>query len=161
MIIDSFLDEITTVDVRRQSKRYWHKLVETRKVQVARIKSPPRFERINKLDRDYSYWQILSLVCPLKYKCTTWHCLFPINPKAHAKMSHWKTAVKNGMIRSVPHVSTGADKGWVVKRERPSKKVWCSGLGLCLEMSLVFDFGQGLRCGLSIRHCHCHWIMAA
>ena len=39
-----------------------------------------------------------------------------------------------------------ADKGWAVKRARPSKKVWCSGLGLCLEMSLVFDF---LRCGLS------------
>ena len=51
-----------------------------------------------------------------------------------------------------------ADKGWAVKRARPSKQVWCSGLGLCLEMSLVFDFGQGLRCGLSIRHCRCHWI---
>ena len=24
-------------------------------------------DRINKLDRDYSYWQMLSLVCPLKY----------------------------------------------------------------------------------------------
>ena len=36
-----------------------------------------------------------------------------------------------------------ADKGWAVKRARPSKKVWCSGLGLCLELSLVFDFGQG------------------
>ena len=56
--------------------------------------------------------------------------------------------------------STRADKGWAVKRARPSKKVWCSGLGLCLEMSLVFDFGHGLRCGLSIRHCRCHWIMA-
>ena len=41
-----------------------------------------------------------------------------------------------------------------------AKKVWCSGLGLCLEMSLVFDFSQGLRCGLSIRHCRCHWIIA-
>ena len=39
-----------------------------------------------------------------------------------------------------------ADKGGAVKRARPSIKVWCSGLGLCLEMSLVFDF---LRCGLS------------
>ena len=47
------------------------------------------------------------------------------------------------------------------KRARPSKKVWFSGLGLCLEMSLVFDFGQGLRCGLSIRRCRCHWIMGA
>ena len=28
------------------------------------------FNRINKLDRDYSYWQILSLVCPLKYHVT-------------------------------------------------------------------------------------------
>ena len=44
-------------------------------------------------------------------------------------------------------LTTRADKGWAVKRARPSKKVWCSGLGLCLEMSLVFDFGQGLRCG--------------
>ena len=43
------------------------------------------------------------------------------------------------------NVRTRADKGWAVKRARPSKKVSCSGLGLCLEMSLVFDFGQGLR----------------
>ena len=50
-----------------------------------------------------------------------------------------------------------ADKGWAVKRARPSKKVWCWGLGLCLE----FDFGQGLRCGLSFSHCRFHWIMAA
>ena len=28
-------------------------------------------------------------------------------------------------------------------------------------MSLVFDFGQGLRCGSSIRQCRCHWIIAA
>ena len=54
-----------------------------------------------------------------------------------------------------------ADKDWAVKRARPSKKVWCSGLELCLEMSPVFDFEQGLGCGLSIRHCRCHWIMAA
>ena len=38
---------------------------------------------------------------------------------------------------------TRTDKGCAVKRARPSKKVRCSGLGLCLEMSLVFDFGQG------------------
>ena len=41
-----------------------------------------------------------------------------------------------------------------MKRAHPSKKVWCSGLGLCFQMSPVFDFSQGLRCGLSIRHCH-------
>ena len=42
-------------------------------------------------------------------------------------------------------VHARADKGWAVKRAHPSKKVCCSGLGLRLEMSLVFDFGQGLR----------------
>ena len=26
-------------------------------------------------------WQILSLVCPLKYKCTTRHCFYLIDPK--------------------------------------------------------------------------------
>lgn len=35
------------------------------------------FDSINKLQRDYSYWKILSLVCPLKYKFTTWYCLYP------------------------------------------------------------------------------------
>ena len=34
------------------------------------IKSSSLLERINKLQRDYSYWQILSLVCPLKYHVT-------------------------------------------------------------------------------------------
>ena len=34
------------------------------------IKSSSRLERINKLERDNSYWQILSLVCPLKYHLT-------------------------------------------------------------------------------------------
>ena len=63
--------------------------------------------------------------------------------------------------RSLYNFKSRADQGGAVKRARSSKKVWCSGLGLCLEMSLVFDFGQGLRCGLSIRHCRCHWIMAA
>ena len=32
------------------------------------IKSPSGFESINKHDRDYSYWKILSLVFPLKYQ---------------------------------------------------------------------------------------------
>ena len=52
-----------------------------------------------------------------------------------------------------PLSSARADKDWAVKRTRPSEKVGCSGLGLCLEMSPVFDFEQGLGCGLSIRHC--------
>ena len=59
------------------------------------------------------------------------------------------------------YASARADKDWAVERARLSKKVWCSGLGLCLEISPVFDFGQGLQCGLSFKHCRCHWIMAA
>ena len=39
------------------------KLVETRTVYFAKLKSSSRFERINKLDRDDLYCQILSLVC--------------------------------------------------------------------------------------------------
>ena len=31
------------------------------------MKSSSRFDTINNLDHNYSYWQILSLVCPLKY----------------------------------------------------------------------------------------------
>ena len=65
-----------------------------------------------------------------------------------------------GLERVVPPlVITRADKGWAVKRSRPSKKVWCSGLGLCLEMSLVFDFRA---CDVVCPwHCRCHWIIAA
>ena len=67
---------------------------------------------------------------------------------------------RGGDARRKFWIKSRADKGWAVKRARPSKKAWCSRLGLCLETSLVFDFGQGLRCGLSIRHCRCHWITA-
>ena len=48
------------------------------------IKSSSRFERIKKLDRDYLYWQILSLVCPLRYDVTL---LSYDHPKARAKMA--------------------------------------------------------------------------
>ena len=34
------------------------------------IKSSSRFDGINKHDLDFSYWQILSLVCPLKNHVT-------------------------------------------------------------------------------------------
>ena len=43
------------------------KLEKTRTVHFALKKSSTRFEMINKLDRDYSYRQFLSLVCPQKY----------------------------------------------------------------------------------------------
>jgi len=87
------------------------------------------------------YWSVDSLF---------WKC----------EISHWLPCGAEGRSDGRT-VGCRANKGWAVKRARPSKKVWCSGLGLCLEMSLVFDFVQGLRCGLSIRHCRCYWIMAA
>ena len=84
-----------------------------------------------------------------------------------ATISFFKTSVKGARSlfrmkwwRARWGLESRADKGWAVKRARPSKKVWYRGLGLCLKMSLVFDFGQCSRCGLYIRHCRCHWIMA-
>ena len=47
------------------------------------IKSSLRFERVNKVECDFSHWQISSFVCPWN---TTWHCFYPTNPKAGAKM---------------------------------------------------------------------------
>ena len=47
--------------------------------------------------------------------------------------SYWNS----GATRAARRLHNRADKGWAMKRARPSKKVWCSGLGLCLEMSLV------------------------
>ena len=67
----------------------------------------------------------------------------------------------SGIAVSSCSVLARADKDWQWNERVQAKKVWCSGLGLCLEMSPVFDFGQGLRCGLCFRHCRCHWIMAA
>ena len=74
-------------------------------------------------------------------------------------VSHTRGAV---CAFSLNHSFKQGGKGWALKRARPTKKMWCSGMGLSLEMSPVFNFGhdQGLRCGLSIRHCRCNWIMA-
>ena len=69
VIIVSFLDAIATVDVLTATNTDV-KLVDTRTVQFARLKSSSCFERINKLNGHYSYWQFLPLVCPLKYHVT-------------------------------------------------------------------------------------------
>ena len=52
MIIVTFLDAVATVDILRASDSDV-KLVETRTVQIARLESSSRFDKINKLDRDY------------------------------------------------------------------------------------------------------------
>ena len=66
VIIVTFLHAVATVDDLRASVNDV-KPVETRSVQFAWLKSLSPCEIINKLDNDYSYWQILSRVCSLKY----------------------------------------------------------------------------------------------
>ena len=58
-----------------------------------------------------------------------------------------------GRVDRTKENSSRGDKGWAMKRARPSQKVWYSELGLLEKMSPVFKFGQGLLCGFSIRHC--------
>ena len=67
-IIVTFLDVVATVDVLTAS---YNDVLKTcrnsKRIFCMTIKSSSRLERINKLEGDNSYWQILSLVCPLKY----------------------------------------------------------------------------------------------
>ena len=66
-----FLDAVATVYVLTGSNNDI-KIFETQPVLFVHdyIKSPSCFERINKLDHDFLYRQILSLLCPLKYHVT-------------------------------------------------------------------------------------------
>ena len=50
------------------------------------IESSSRFDRIKKLDRDYWYCHVLSLVCSQPWN-TTWHCFYPMDPNARAKIA--------------------------------------------------------------------------
>ena len=63
------LDAAATVDVLTAS-RDDVKLVEARTVHFSSLKLSSFFEKIKNLDRDYSYWQILSPVCHLKVHLT-------------------------------------------------------------------------------------------
>ena len=55
-----FLDAVATVHVLKAGNNDV-KIVETRTVHFARVKSSSRCERMNKLDRDYSYRQFYSV----------------------------------------------------------------------------------------------------
>ena len=68
VIIVSFRDAVSSDRRCPQSKLYW---TCTRTVHFAKLNSSSRFESINKLDSDSSYWQILSLDCLLKYHVTS------------------------------------------------------------------------------------------
>ena len=105
------------------------------------------------------FGRILCLTRKWRQKCSFLQVNAPLTEKTWGR--DWVVFVVKTKMADTSLVSSRADKGWAVKRAHPSKKVWCSRLGLCLEMLLVFDFGQGLRCGLYIRLCRCHWIMAA
>ena len=67
-IIVTFLDAVATVDVLTASYNDVLKTCRNSKcIFCMTINLSSQLERINKLERDYSYWQIFSLVCPLKY----------------------------------------------------------------------------------------------
>ena len=61
MITSTFLDAVATVDVLTASNNDVDFVEAGNRV----FCMDRRFERINKVDRDFSYWQILCFVCPL------------------------------------------------------------------------------------------------
>ena len=86
------------------------------------------FERINELDTDYSYCKILTLFAPWN---TTWHCFYPINPKAHVKMApivnkvYWSHGVSWLYFHRIPVrlLSEGVGGGGVErKRGRKTRR---------------------------------------
>ena len=78
-------DAVATVDVLIASNNEV-KLVNTRTVHFAWLKSLFCFKRINKLDRNYSYWEILFMFAPWH---TTRHWFYPNNPKASSNDGGW------------------------------------------------------------------------
>jgi len=74
----SFSDAVSTAHVLTASNKDVNR-AETRAVHFATLKSSSRFEKINKFLRDYLYWQILSLVCPLKYHVSLLLSLYIVN----------------------------------------------------------------------------------
>ena len=64
-MVGSDLDEVVTITVLTASNNEV-KLVKTRTGHFASLKLPYHFKRINTLDCGWSYWQILTLVCPRK-----------------------------------------------------------------------------------------------
>ena len=66
MIIVVLFNGVTTADALPASNNDV-KRVETKTVHFEKLKLSYRFERINKLDRDHSYWQSLFFCLSLEY----------------------------------------------------------------------------------------------
>ena len=64
VIICTLLNAVATVDVLIASSDI------IKPVEIPTLKSLSRFDKINRLDNGYSYWQFLSLACSLKYYVT-------------------------------------------------------------------------------------------
>ena len=64
VIICTLLNAVATVNVLIASSDI------IKPVEIPTLKSLSRFDKINRLDSGYSYWQFLSLACPLKYYVT-------------------------------------------------------------------------------------------
>ena len=102
----------------------------------------------------------LFLHCRSSLELGCWETCAETSSKSSSAISQ-SSGLKEMFRRGMRWRKSGRVKVGRWNERVPAKKVWCSGLGFCLEMSLIFDVGHGLRCGLSIRHCRCHWIMAA
>ena len=70
VIIVAFLCAVATVDVFMANGNDVKSCQNSIRRFCMTMKSSSRFDRINKLNCDYSYWKILSLVCPLKNHVT-------------------------------------------------------------------------------------------
>lgn len=70
------------------------------------IKSSSLFDRINKDDLNYSYWQILSLVCPLKNHVTVFFI-----PSILKRLQRWQVS----WMRSIVF------KTWLINYEKSTK----------------------------------------
>ena len=86
-----FFDAVAAVDAITASNND-EKLVETRTVYFAKLNSSSRFERINKLDRDDLYCQILSLVCtpPPPPVTTELPCDIVFIPSMRKRVQRWR-----------------------------------------------------------------------
>ena len=86
----TFFDAVAAVDAITASNND-EKLVETRAVYFAKLHSSSRFERINKLDRDDLYCQILSLVCtPPPPVTTEIPCDIVFIPSMRKRVQRWR-----------------------------------------------------------------------
>ena len=72
------------------------------------------FERINKVDRDFSQWQILSFVCPMKYHVP----LLAFIPSIVNRLQRWRVSwMRLRMERGIMQIVRGVRPRWITASE--------------------------------------------